>query len=84
MTESLLKRSRRYREVSDLRTQFQCEYRLYLKQKIGATATRAALMGSRLHEQINLNPEVNRQRGKTFRIAVLLLTILAAVFWVFG
>jgi hypothetical protein len=84
MTETLMKRSRRYRDVSDLRTQFQCEYRLYLKQKLGTTSTGAAHVGSRLHEQVKLSAKSGKDQSGLFRVAIVLLTILAAVLWILG
>ncbi|MFX1369189.1 MAG: hypothetical protein ACFFAY_11360 [Promethearchaeota archaeon] len=84
MTETLMKRSRRYRDVSDLRTQFQCEYRLYLKQKLGTTSTGAAHVGARLHEKVKLSAKRENEQSRLFRVAIAIITIFAALLWMMG
>ncbi|NHJ15031.1 MAG: hypothetical protein EAX95_15220 [Candidatus Thorarchaeota archaeon] len=84
MTETGTKQVRRYRDVSDLRTQFQCEYRLFLNQKRGMQFSSAAQQGAHLHERVKLHAEGKSQSNLGFRIVVIAVTILAAFLWIFG
>ena len=74
----------RYRDVSELRIQFQCEHRFYLKQKIGVESSAACREGSRLHQDIGMNP-IFTQTPHPFVMALIVTVIVAAaILWVLG
>ena len=84
MTLAKTSQGRRYRDVSDLRTQFQCEYRLYLKQKRRSSPSPAAIQGTNLHEKVKLAAEGASFGNARIRAALLLITIFAAILWIIG
>ncbi|MHA2024566.1 MAG: hypothetical protein ACW98U_01600 [Candidatus Thorarchaeota archaeon] len=74
----------RIREVSDLRTQYQCEYRLHLKQKLGGSSSKASVMGSTLHSKIS-DQSRNQPVEKGVRllpIMIFILTLIAGLMWI--
>ncbi|MHA1943270.1 MAG: hypothetical protein ACW96M_02635 [Candidatus Thorarchaeota archaeon] len=72
------------REVSDLRTQFQCEFRLHLKQKLGGSSSRASTMGSILHrlvsDQTVFHDEKNGNR--LVPLFIIIVTLIAGLLWI--
>ena len=84
MTVSRTSQGRRYRDVSDLRTQFQCEYRLYLSQKKRSRPSQVAWQGTKLHQKVKLRAEGASAGSTKVRAAVVLVTILAAILWILG
>ncbi|MHA2385681.1 MAG: hypothetical protein ACXAEE_05680 [Candidatus Thorarchaeota archaeon] len=82
--------------MSELRIQYQCEYRFYLKQKRGDKSSDASREGSRLHREVGVNPKpvrsrevgVNPKPVRSVNAAVMALlvmvTIAAALLWVLG
>lgn len=83
MIQDRTNQTRRYRNVSDLRRQFQCEYRLYLEQSRGSKVTEKAQQGARLHG-VKLYCEESSTGNTGIRVVVAAITILAAVFWILG
>ena len=72
------------REVSDLRTQFQCEYRLHLKQKLGESASKASVTGSILHRIVS-EQSISREhkRGnRLFPLLIMIVTLIAGLLWI--
>ncbi len=72
-----------YREVSDLRIQYFCEYRFHLGQKLGEMPSEYAIEGERLHHAISTRNHSTRKIS-LFRWGLLLLSIMAILLWVFG
>ncbi|MFW9846745.1 MAG: hypothetical protein ACFFD6_08360, partial [Candidatus Thorarchaeota archaeon] len=68
---------KRYRDVSDLRTQFQCEYRYYLKSKQGDQSSTFSREGIRLHNEVALNTHVGRTLSLLATIIILAVIIAA-------
>ena len=72
----------RFRDVSDLRTQFQCEYRLYLMQQRGEVTTKASIDGTMLHNRI-LPFEINEsQAHRWIPVLIIILTIVMGIIWI--
>ncbi len=72
------------REVSDLRTQFQCEYRLYLKQKLGESLSDAGVNGSILHKLLSehsISPEGNRG-NRVLPLLIIIMTLMVGILWI--
>ncbi|MBD3406823.1 MAG: hypothetical protein GF411_11970 [Candidatus Lokiarchaeota archaeon] len=70
-----------FRNVSDLRIQFYCEYRLFLKQLHGGTSSEASRGGTRLHSKIAV--EVSKSAAnRTILILLLVIIIISAIFWI--
>ncbi|MFX1603589.1 MAG: hypothetical protein ACFFCK_08900 [Promethearchaeota archaeon] len=74
----------RYRDVSELRVQFLCEYRLHLKWKLGERVSDASIRGTNLHQHVPLGTGPVRTPNMALRITVLIITVLAALLWIFG
>lgn len=75
------------RDVSELRTQFQCEYRLRLKQKFGDTHSQASVTGTELHQRVSTQSESRQDDGTENRLVPLLIivgTLIAGFLWIFG
>ena len=74
----------RYREVSELRIQHKCEYRLRLRQTHGDRPTESAVVGSVLHSKVKgLQPE-GRSISLWLKLLIVMITLLAAVLWILG
>ena len=74
----------KYRTVSELRTQFQCEYRLYLKQKHGNQSSQASRRGTMLHDQ-GSSQILNYPSGNGLvKFLIIILTAFAGILWVLG
>ncbi|KXH73268.1 MAG: hypothetical protein AM326_00535 [Candidatus Thorarchaeota archaeon SMTZ-45] len=74
----------RYRDVSELRIQFQCEYRFYLKQKIGDKSSFACREGSKLHQDIGMNSIVTQTPHPFLMALIVIVIVAAAILWVLG
>jgi len=74
----------KFREVSELRTQFQCEYRLYLNQKLGDKITKASIEGSRLHSRFHKEYEETSGEKRLVPLAIIILTIFIGILWILG
>ena len=74
----------RLREVSDLRTQFQCEYRLHLKQKLGESSSEASTTGSVLHRLVsNQTASRNDKNGnRLVPLLIIIVTLIAGMLWI--
>ncbi|UCH03623.1 MAG: hypothetical protein JSW05_08465 [Candidatus Thorarchaeota archaeon] len=77
-------RQGRYRDVSELRVQFLCEYRLHLKWNLGERISDASVGGTNLHQYVPLQAEHVQTPNMAIRITVLIMTVLAALLWIFG
>ena len=74
------------REVSDLRTQYQCEYRLQLKQKLGGTHSRASVTGTELHRRVATQSDKQHEGNSENTLVPLLIivvTLIAGFLWIF-
>lgn len=75
----------RFREVSELRTQFQCEYRLHLVQRWGKAVTKASMDGTMLHNLVSTirthEPEGTQWMTILVIVAVVVLGIIWIVWW---
>jgi hypothetical protein len=69
------------RDVVDLRTQFQCEYRLYLQQRHGETQTEAASIGAWLHETQSSMPKHNPIYLIAVTAVFALFTLATFILW---
>lgn len=73
-----------YREVSELRTQHKCEYRLHLRQTHGDRPSESAVLSSVLHSEVKgLQPE-GRSMSLWLKLLIVIVTLLAAVLWILG
>jgi hypothetical protein len=70
--------------VSELRTQYQCEHRFYLKRKRGDKSSDASREGSRLHREVGVNPNPVRSLNATGMALLVIVTVAAALLWVLG
>jgi len=76
---------RKMRGVSELRTQFQCEYRLYLKQKIGGSHSLASAAGIELHRRLSIQQnrqDVETTESRALSLLVVVITIIAGILWI--
>jgi hypothetical protein len=74
------------REVSELRAQFQCEYRLHLKQRFGDTHSSASVTGTELHQRVSIQSDkqqVERSESRLVPILIFIVTLIAGFFWFF-
>ncbi len=73
-----------YRSVSDLRLQFLCGYRLYLKKRMGDSPSPASRLGTRLHSATEERIVLPSARGSLayvlIALAALVTVIILAVF----
>jgi hypothetical protein len=74
----------KFRNVSDLRVQYKCEYRFYLQEKHGQKATRASIEGAKLHDALATSESEPRERHQLVPIAVAIVTIIIGYLWIFG
>ncbi|NHI88656.1 MAG: hypothetical protein EAX87_03975 [Candidatus Thorarchaeota archaeon] len=73
------------RDVSDLRTQFQCEYRLRLKQATGNTSTPASVAGTRFHQLLASQTDIRKtENGKNrfVPLLIIIITLLVGTLWI--
>jgi hypothetical protein len=74
------------REVSELRTQYQCEYRLHLKQRLGDSRSQASVDGTELHRQFSLQSDKERfgtSANRIIPLSIIVVTIIAGILWIF-
>ncbi|MHA2142249.1 MAG: hypothetical protein ACXADC_08160 [Candidatus Thorarchaeota archaeon] len=74
----------RYREVSELSIQFQCEYRFFLNQEYGENPSDASREGARLHREVGLNPLQVRSLNPFLTVILVIVIIAAALLWILG
>ncbi|MDF1540009.1 MAG: hypothetical protein P1Q69_14020 [Candidatus Thorarchaeota archaeon] len=75
---------KKYRQVSELRTQFICEHRLLLQKKHGTTSSQWSRKGTKLHN-IASNSDVRGNSDYRIIKAVLVIMIaLAGILWILG
>jgi hypothetical protein len=72
----------KFRDVSDLRTQFQCEYRLHLIQQRGRHIGKAAIDGSMLHSRFSMIDEMKSSGYRWLRVLALIIIIIVGILWV--
>jgi hypothetical protein len=84
MKDPKIRTAGRFRDVSELRIQFQCEYRFYLKQKRGDKSSAACREGSRLHQEIGTNPIVTRLPHPLVMTLIVTVILAAAILLVLG
>ncbi|MHA2068707.1 MAG: hypothetical protein ACXABY_30455 [Candidatus Thorarchaeota archaeon] len=74
----------RYRDVSELRIQFQCEHRFFLSQEHGNKSSDASREGSRLHREVGLNPVQVRSLNPSMTVILVIIIVAAASLWILG
>ena len=75
------------REVSELRIQYQCEYRHYLYQKNGNTHSKASITGTELHRRVSKHPDSQltvRRENRLIPLLIFIVTLIAGLLWIFG
>ncbi|MFW9808626.1 MAG: hypothetical protein ACFFE6_04505 [Candidatus Thorarchaeota archaeon] len=72
------------REVSDLRTQFQCEYRLLLKQRVGDSSSDAGVTGTVLHRLVSdqVPSLADSKETKIVPLLIIVVAIVLGVLWI--
>ena len=73
------------RDVSDLRTQFQCEYRLHLKQTLGNTSTLASIAGTRFHQLLASQTDFRKPgngKNRFVLLLIIIITLLVGALWI--
>lgn len=84
ITEEERTSSSKFRDVSELRTQFQCEYRLYLIQQRGQHIGKAAIDGSMLHSRFSMAEEMKLSEYLWLRVLVIVIIIIVGILWIIG
>jgi len=76
----------RMREVSELRVQYQCEYRLYLKQKLGEVHSKASSIGLNLHTHVSKKDAIQHveKKDNLILLLIVIMTLIAGYLWIFG
>ena len=75
----------RLREVSELRTQFQCEYRFFLDQRIGRSQSPAAIQGERLHLRMAAaRREESVKYSRLLPLVIAIAAIIIGILWILG
>ncbi|MFW9794700.1 MAG: hypothetical protein ACFFEE_10385 [Candidatus Thorarchaeota archaeon] len=74
----------RMRDVSDLRTQFQCEYRFFLKKKLSESPSAASVGGTILHSFISEESAFQKDvvAKPLFPLLIIVLTIIIGLLWI--
>ncbi|MHA2205214.1 MAG: hypothetical protein ACXADL_03565 [Candidatus Thorarchaeota archaeon] len=75
---------KRYRAVSDLRIQYQCEYKLLLRQRIGEKSSDVSRRGKLLHNCESIDHNHEFKVNSSWWVIVLLISLLAAAMWIVG
>jgi hypothetical protein len=72
------------RNVSELRTQYQCEYKLHLDQRFGRSSSIASIMGSKLHERISEHEQsqIDERKNRYLPLLIIILTLIIGLFWI--
>ena len=74
------------RDVSELRTQYQCEYRLDLKQKLGNSHSSASVTGTVLHRRVSMQSDSQHKEKTENRLVPVLIfvvTLIVGFLWIF-
>ncbi len=71
-----------FRQVSELRIQYLCEYRLYLRLRFGAPNSQAQRVGTHLHGTDRASAEQHFIEYEKIFVVVAILTIIAGILWV--
>jgi len=74
----------KFRNVSDLRVQFICEYRFYLQEKLGQRDTRASIDGSRLHDSVATAENNLQEQHQIIPLFIIIAAIIIGYLWIFG
>ena len=72
-----------YREVSELRIQYFCEYRYFLTKSLGDPVTDAAKAGRKLHSQVSEKRYSSHELSVTKRILIIILILIFGLIWIF-
>ncbi len=72
----------RFRDVSDLRIQFLCEYRLYLRQHIDEERTKASVEGERLHSKFTNEYQDRIPKKSIIPLIIIIITIVVGLLWI--
>ncbi len=75
------------REVSELRIQYQCEYRYYLRQQFEGTHSQASTTGIELHRRVSSradNRQVEKAETRLLPLLIIVITLIAGFLWIFG
>ena len=75
---------KRYRAVSDLRIQYQCEYKLLLRQRLGGKSSDASRRGTLLHNSESVDHDNEFTMNSSWWLIVLVISLLAAALWIMG
>ena len=73
------------RDVSDLRIQFQCEYRLHLKQELGNTSTPASVAGTKFHQLLSSQndiPKTENGKNRFVPLLIIIITLVVGTLWI--
>ncbi|MFW9907283.1 MAG: hypothetical protein ACFFEF_01800 [Candidatus Thorarchaeota archaeon] len=71
-----------YRQVSELRRQYQCEYKMELSLKYGEEPSVWSKQGERLHNLAENDAEISSEDHSFLFLSLLIITILAGAFWI--
>lgn len=74
------------RAVADLRIQYQCEYRLCLKQKLGDKHTEASITGTDLHRRMALQTDEHISqisKDRLVPVLIIIATLIVGFLWIF-
>jgi len=72
----------RFREVSELRTQFQCEYRLHLVQRQGNAVTKASIDGTVLHSLMSTIMIHEPEGTRWMPILGIIVVVVIGIIWI--
>ena len=67
---------RKTREISDLRIQYFCEYRLLLSKKYGKSSSLASVRGEWFHSRIGVGGSIRVMKQKSAMAIFVVITIL--------
>jgi hypothetical protein len=73
----------KFRNVSDLRVQFLCEYRFYLQEKLEQRETRASIDGTRLHDSIATAENNLQEQHQIVPMIIMIAAIIIGYLWIF-
>ncbi len=82
ITEKEKTKFSKFRDVSELRIQSICEYRLYLRHHLGIESTEASLVGKQLHSKFE-NESISRVSQKPIlTLIIIVLTVVIGLLWI--
>jgi hypothetical protein len=73
------------REVSELRIQFQCEFRLNLRQKFGDSHSPASVAGTELHRQVSIQSDrqdAEKIERRLVPLFIIVVTLIVGIMWI--